>query len=1252
MLSHLSKHFALRETCDSLVKRPSLSNAFLLALPHFSLMAKCANQAGPTMPSPTSIEWIVDSGASGIYTRERGILRNTRPSSIAVSGSTQGAGVMRARFVGDYGPFTGVLYLPQISVNLLSVSHLKRQGFRVCLNDLSITKGNLFFRIKEDTRTGLYIVTMPRVFKANCDGIAPPVSVGSLACVTYTSRNLAEVYHRRFNHISKRALLNVLKIHGIKIPSRHFSQMRLCDGCALGKATNARVPSKMPRRPIPKQKPAPAKFTKPFELVCVDTAGPVAPPSHGGSVWMHMFRCKVSGYIHISCTRHRSDFYSEFVLFHQTLVLAHGHKLRVLRSDNAPELTRGPMVAYRAQHGITSQTTAPYSSFGNGIAERAIRTASECVRAMMADTSVPAQFWSYAALAFAHVHNRLPRLGKASPIKLLTGRRPRIDYIRIFGCRCHVYMHPAERAKSARFRPVSQPGIFLGYTTNSKSFHVLINKRVYQRRSVSFNEDVDELKHVHAPSRRRAVLPDTNFGVPFEMGTGGRKRLCDLTQDSPQLAPITNGVQNSQQRECRSPNENVTTNDHVTVNEGAPSRGNTPNHPDNGQMNASDVPDPFDFDPGQNESEHAQPHLAPVTLDSPAPVAPTTNRYPTRSRVPPPRLHPVITGPQKYTGPLALKNQATVRFAENKSPIREHAAHNGGSFWNVATQEFAMTTLLTNDIPTPKTCHEAVNGPHAQEWIESTESELNSMKKKNVWRVVKATPQRPIGAKWVFRVKQDQSGRVTRFKARIVAKGFAQRYGVDFWDTWAPVAHYTTIRSLLAFAARQDLTLRQLDADTAFLNALMTEKVYVKPPPGVKVPRGHVLLLNKCLYGCRQSSREWWLCIDKIFKTTLKMKSSGADPCLCYRFANGTMIFVCLFVDDIIIASNCDKAIEEVKTGLESHFSLTDQGDLEWCLGMRITRDRARKMIQIDQERYILDVLTRFGMNDCTPVSHPMLPGSKLTSSQCPSTDAEISELPSYHALYRSIVGSVSYAALTTRPDIAVATTICAKFAHNPGKEHLVAAKRILRYLLGKPRLCLTYGGGQTTHVKDRFMFSPRCPANLHFCGFTDSDWAGDCDNRKSTTGYIFFMNGGPVCWKSKLQSCIAQSTAEAEYIAASQAAKEAKWLRLLIDVLEHPGQERKEGEPKATQIFCDNQATIAIIDNPRCSARTKHIELRYHLVRDYALRGLVKFTHVPTECNMADLLTKPLNAIAMRRLCDVFMYERSNVNEPVVLKN
>ena len=158
--------------------------------------------------------------------------------------------------------------------------------------------------------------------------------------------------------------------------------------------------------------------------------------------------------------------------------------------------------------------------------------------------------------------------------------------------------------------------------------------------------------------------------------------------------------------------------------------------------------------------------------------------------------------------------------------------------------------------------------------------------------------------------------------------------------------------------------------------------------------------------------------------------------------------------------------------------------------------------------------------------------------------------------------------------------------------------------------------------------------------GFTDSDWGGDSATRKSTSGYIFFWNGGPITWKSKMQSCIAQSTAEAEYIAASESSKECKWLRLIVGVFEHKGSEPSASQLAPTRIGCDNQAAISIIDNPRCSARTKHIELRYHLVRDYAQRGIVAFHYIPTAFNIADILTKPLNSVVLRRLCDTFLRE------------
>ena len=1160
---------------------------------------------------------------------------------------------MQAKLVGSYGPFTNVTYIPNMSVNLLSVSQLKRQGFHVCLNALAITKGPLHFKITENDATGLYTVTLPRHFKGQRNS----------ACLAYTSHNLAEVYHRRFNHISKRALINVLKLHKINVPSRHFARMRMCHGCALGMALNAPVPSKLPHRTIPKAKPKPPKFTKPFELVCVDTAGPVRPVSHGGSKWLHIFKCKVTGYVHIACTRQRSGFYSEFVLFHRMLVLAHGFKTRVVRSDNAPELTQGAFAEYRAKHGITSQTSPPYSSFANGYAENAIRNASRVIRALMSETSVPARFWSFCALAYAHVFNRLPRLGKAAPMTLIKGTRPSIDYIRIFGCRVHVFVHPQERDKTDRFQPISQPGTFLGYVPHSKSFFVLVNGKVYKRRSVNFNEDVDEFINSHARPHNPRPQPMRLHGP-----------IASRESDSANFDSANHNINGSHDdRDCGScpkstkhvvPAQPTPPSNHGNKQVPSTSLGsgngqtlNTPGpmpHQENLNM-------PDDLDPDDQPSPTINsPNEMHNVMDDHASIVPTSStskpaeprRYPVRQRNPPPRSHPVITGPQTYSGPLT-RSKAKAASAESCAmcpcaPMRERQNDpRTGTFWDVAVSEHALTITKAASIPTPRTYREAMASAHATDWKAATDREIGSMHDKKVWKIVPKTRQKPIGSRWVFKAKQDEHGNVVKFKGRIVAKGFAQRYGIDFFDTWAPVARYTSIRMLLAFAARHDLTLRQLDIDTAFLNANIAEKVYLDPPPGVTVPPGHTLLLLKSLYGTKQASRSWWLDIDPTFKNTLGMQPSAADPCLYYRFTNGTMTFVCLFVDDIIIASNHDPSIEEVKKGLEKHYKLTDQGDLRWCLGMRVTRNRAKRTIQLDQERYILDVLTRFDMLKCKSVSTPMCSGTKLSADTCPATDPEKDDLVSYHALYRSIVGSVSYCALSTRPDIATATIICAKFAHNPGKDHLVAAKRILRYLSGTTKLCLIYGGRPLSGTMTECMaHHPQAECNMSLHGFTDSDWAGDLRSRKSTSGHIFFWNGGPVSWKSKMQSCIAQSTAEAEYIAASESSKEAKWLRLIVGVFEHKGIEPSSIDMDATPIGCDNQAAIAIIDNPRCSARTKHIELRYHLVRDYMQRGVVKFHYVPTQCNIADLLTKPLNVVTMQRLCRMFMREVNDNND------
>ena len=217
------------------------------------------------------------------------------------------------------------------------------------------------------------------------------------------------------------------------------------------------------------------------------------------------------------------------------------------------------------------------------------------------------------------------------------------------------------------------------------------------------------------------------------------------------------------------------------------------------------------------------------------------------------------------------------------------------------------------------------------------------------------------------------------------------------------------------------------------------------------------------------------------------------------------------------------------------------------------------------------------------------------------------------------MVGAISYAALSTRPDICSAAIICAKFAHNPGRAHLEAAKRILRYLAGTSQFCLVYR-------------PPKCLLT----GFVDSDWAGDPDSRKSTSGYVFLVNNGPVSWKSKQQKCIAQSSAEAEYVAANESAKEVKWLRRVLKTL----LPSLEGGDLPTRIRCDSSAAIGIIENPICSSKAKHIELRYHFVRSCNLDGTCVFKHITTNENVADILTKPLPAPQFKKLRNKIMGE------------
>lgn len=455
----------------------------------------------------------------------------------------------------------------------------------------------------------------------------------------------------------------------------------------------------------------------------------------------------------------------------------------------------------------------------------------------------------------------------------------------------------------------------------------------------------------------------------------------------------------------------------------------------------------------------------------------------------------------------------------------------------------------------------------------------------------------------MFRAKKDAAGNIVRHKARLVAQGFSQVPGVDYFDTYAPVAKLASIRTVLALAARLDLEIHQIDIKGAYLNGELTgnEVIYMRQPPGFASPEfpHRVCLLRKTLYGLKQSGRRWYQKLVEILVEKLGFTQCEVDQAVFFKKAKtGERIIIVVHVDDCTLAASSLDLIAQLKNDIRAHVEITDLGELHWLLGIEVTRNRDHRTISLSQLSYIDSIVRRFGLEDLKPVSCPMEPHVKLHSNQSPSTGAEYAAMR--HIPYREAVGSLMYASLGTRPDISYAVTTVSRFSQNPGQPHWDAVRRIYRYLVGTKDLRLTYGGVEGT-----------------LTGFADAD-GSMAEDRRAVSGYAFLIDGGAVSWSSKRQEIVSLSTTESEYVAATHAAKEALWLRSLIGDLFDPITE-------PTTLFSDNQSAIALTKDHQYHARTKHIDVRFHFIRWVIEDGKLRLIFCPTSDMIADTLTKAL---------------------------
>lgn len=481
-----------------------------------------------------------------------------------------------------------------------------------------------------------------------------------------------------------------------------------------------------------------------------------------------------------------------------------------------------------------------------------------------------------------------------------------------------------------------------------------------------------------------------------------------------------------------------------------------------------------------------------------------------------------------------------------------------------------------------------------QVWIQAMEEEIKMIEKNKTWEMVDRPPNKEvIGVKWVYKTKLNPEGSVQKHKARLVAKGYSQLPGIDYTETFAPVARLDTIRALIALAAQKKWSVYQLDVKSAFLNGYLEEEIYVEQPQGFvkKGKEDKVLRLRKALYGLKQAPRAWYSRIDNYF-TSQGFRRSLSEPTL-YIKTQGTTdtLIVSLYVDDLIYTGNNEKMVKQFKEDMMKTFEMSDLGTMHYFLGIEVNQNE--EGIFVSQKKYTENILMKFRMHDCKPVATPVVTNEKLQKEDgSPKADA---------SLYRSLIGSLLYLS-ATRPDIMYATSLLSRFMQSPSKVHYGAAKRILRYLQGTK----DYG----------IWYKPITSSNL--TGYTDSDWAGSLDDMKSTSGYTFSLGSGIFSWASKKQDSVAQSSAEAEYIAAAATASQAIWLRRILT-------DMGEEQTKPTTIYCDNKSAIAMAKNPVHHSRTKHIAIKYHFLREAEANKEIQVDYCPTEEQLADIFTKAL---------------------------
>ena len=1192
--THCNRRGHVVDTCWDLhpnlrQKQPRAEVSFVAVINETNNHAALLAESGPSAGL-----WHVDSGASAHLTGNKDWfieLHQCSPRTV----TTADHGVLTctqrgtAVLITPHSRITihDVLYVPSLTLNLVSVSALIKAGSRV-----RFTKTGCAIRSSRNKLVAR-AVALNNIYSI----YATPGAVDTAYTVSSGRSGPMDwqTAHARMGHLSPSSMKVLLDKQLAVAPptptSGTAADIDHCPGCLAGKSH---------RNPIPTE--ATHRASRPLQIVHSDLCGPIQLTDADGKVgpkqYIITFIDDYSRFAWVGITADKTaeTTLSTFVRYKVWAERYTGFKIQLLRTDGGGEYINDKFDTYLSIMGIERQRTTARTPQQNGVAERMNRTLCEAARAMLHAAGLPLAFWTHAVKTAAYLRNRSPTraLTNATPYEAWRGDKPDLSHLRAFGCRA--YMH-LDKTKRSKMEARSIPVIFVGYAPEAKAWLVYdpIGKQTHTSRDVTFHESVAGSTLLAA----RAKPPADNSKSSSSSSSGNGAVVAAEPTDTTNSAMLEVLV---------SENEDVSEDDGETEAK-QPVRPDVAAEPIDQQLQQA------------NQALQGVPRESQqLGSDSPA----TDSSRP--STTPPAASSAAVPAVGAATSVTATQSTSSAKKARKRGNRLQRELDNLRSYNALGNKEqpdeqqhdalFAFAVQVGTSISEPRTYNEAVCSPHRVQWERAMQDELDSIKANDTYTLVPLPPARQaIGCKWVYKIKRHADGSIDRYKARLVAKGYSQLHGIDFTETFAPVVRFPSLRAILAIAAAADYEIHQMDVKTAFLNGDLDEDIYMQQPDGYRAAGDqahHVWKLNKSLYGLKQAGRAWNKKMDAAL-VELGFRSLHSDSCVYVRRDGSSVLFVLVYVDDLLLVANNAAQLANTKAALSSRFDMKDMGKAHFILGVQIRRNRAKRQLYLSQAEYVRAILERFGMQDCKPAASPMSTGVKLLKAESCEGSAEGSSHDSMADIpYASAVGALMYAALATRPDIAYAVTALCQFMSAPDISHWHAAKRVFRYLQGTQHHELVYGwnGGK----------------NQPLYGYSDSDWGNDVNDRRSFTGWVFLLHDGAVSWQSCKQPTVALSSVEAEYMAATQATREAVWWRAFLTELGLP-------PTAATTIYKDSQGAIALGKNPEHHKRTKHIDIQHHYVREQVAAGTVVSHYISTDDMLADVLTKPLAAERHNRL-------------------